>query len=124
MRNFNFNLSGFNRDSLVESAYVVSHSNNSYQYYISEYGSLPRLDDGSIIVPPDYEVEVKPIPIKEKLTRLRKKILGESGMIIPPSSDVRAYYLAEFRGSICEDTEHNILVPSENAQQLRLDNKR
>lgn len=114
MRNLIFNLSGFKRDSVRDTAYRISQSSKSYSFFQDEYLSLPRFTDNSFIVLANETAQERRDKRRLKLERLKELLIcSKSSLSIPISSSSSLFFLAEYRNNICEDLNHNIIVPTD-----------
>ena len=120
MRNFYFNMSGFNRESLRDCAYKISQANKSYSFFKDEYISLPRSSDGGFLVPPCADDKKDTNPFKERLARFKELLLGSKEAIrVPSGSDMVSYFLSEYRNSITRDLEYNLIVPADEYPKIK-----
>ena len=114
MRNFKFNLSGFNTIAKHECVYRISRRSASYDYLKAEFRDLTVDYNGDILIPENRVIcEEKP-GFKNVLNNIRKKITNNSGsFMVPYSSDAHLYFADEYRHNYSRDNNNNIIMPAE-----------
>ena len=109
MRNFDLQMGS---DMLQDcTSYRISRSSKAYSYFLCEFRSIYRTEDGSLIVPPSDKVESR---THRTMHRLMDRLGGRDHSIkIQAGSPEQLFFQSEYCHSFVEDRDHNTIVPED-----------
>ena len=99
----------------------ISRSSTSYEFFHSEFKTLPRDLEGNILL--NYEQKgSKKTSMKDVLLAIKERLLSsdDTAIGISVGSAEYSFFKTEYPNQFIEDIEHNIIVPGEEYPKVKV----
>jgi hypothetical protein len=108
----------------IENVYLIPRSSHSYEFFHSEFKTLPLDSQGNILLNYGERKEKKNI-VKDILLTIKDHLVSNDKSVgIPIGSAEYSFFNTEYHNQLVKDANQNIIVPEEEYPKTKVKTKK